>query len=338
MKKVLIISVIVLIVSSIAFGISVAATGTRDGGFGISISGTAFLGSGSSFGTTAKAGEVKEYTFDNGVSDIDIVTTSAEAVIKVDETSDKVSVRYESETGGQLFSARVEGDKLVVREEGAFLLHLFTFTKHEAKLEITLPQKEYDEVEIVTASGDIEIEKLICRDFESVVTSGNSDYNIFAEEINITTTSGCVTATNCTDRTADEIKLDSVSGTHKISGFRCNEFKLNSVSGIITAEGVSGKGTADIVSGEIYIGYSEWNSDLKLNAVSGEIDITLPDDAGVTVDLEAVSGGVDVDLTSDGSGAATARLTGDSQSGILGCDNVHNVKVDLVSGEVNIHN
>lgn len=338
MKKAVIISLVIFFVSAIAFGISIPLTGLREGqGFGVSIGAIPFLGTGASFGTATKAGDVMAYIFPESVNDIQLVTSVAETTVNVADV-DEISVRYETETGGFIFNARVEGDKLVVKEESGFLFSFLDFGHKKSKLEITVPEKEYDDVEIITASGNTDIEQLVCKAFNSVVTSGNSTYDIFAKNISVTTTSGMVEMQNCTDRAADNIKLDSVSGSHKISGFKCGEFKLNSVSGTITAEGISGKGNADIVSGEIFIDYAEWNNDLKLNAVSGEFDITLPEDAGVEIDLDALSGKVQVELREDEDDTDKSTLTGESNSGKLGGDNVHDIKVDLVSGDVSIHN
>lgn len=338
MKKALIISIIVLVVASIAFGISVAATGIREGqGFSVAIGSVPFLGTGEAFGSNTKAGDIKAYTFKNDISDIQIITSVAETDVRVEDV-DEISVRYETETGGFNFNARVEGDRLVVKEQGGFLFSILSFDNKESKLEVILPQKEYDDVEIITASGNTDIEQLVCKDFNSVVTSGNSKYEIFAPVISVTTTSGYVEVNNCTENKAERIKLDSVSGNHTISGFRCDEFKFNSVSGCIKAEGVSGKGSADIVSGEMFIDYAEWDNNLKLNAVSGEFDITLPEDAGVEIDLDALSGEVEVELKEDDGDTDKSTFSGESNSGELGGDNVHEVKVDLVSGEVSIHN
>lgn len=338
MKKALIISIIVFVVASIAFGISVAATGIREGqGFGISIGPNPFLGTGETIGSNTKAGDVRTYTFKDDISDIQIVTSVAETDVRVEDV-DEISVRYETETGGFVFNARVEGDRLVVKEHGGYLLSIFNIGEKKSKLEVILPEKEYEDVEIITASGNTDIEQLVCKDFNSVVTSGNSKYEIFAPVISVTTTSGYVEVNNCTDKKADRIKLDSVSGDHTISGFKCDEFKFNSVSGCIKAEGISGKGSADIVSGEIFIDYAEWDNNLKLNAVSGEFDITLPEDAGVEIDLDALSGEVEVELKEDDGDTDKSTFSGESNSGELGGDNVHEVKVDLVSGEVSIHN
>lgn len=338
MKKALIISIIVLVVASIAFGISVAATGVREGqGFGISIGGNPFLGTGEAFGSNTKAGDIKTYTFKDDIRDIQLITSVAETDVKIADV-DEISVRYETETGGFVFNARVEGDRLVVKEQGGYLLSIFNIGEKKSKLEVILPEKEYDDVEIITASGNTDIEQLVCKDFNSVVTSGNSKYEIFAPVISVTTTSGYVELSNCTDEKAERINLDSVSGNHTIRGFKCGEFKLNSVSGCIKAEGISGKGDADIVSGEIFIDYAEWDNDLKLNAVSGEFDITLPEDAGVKIDLDALSGEVEVELKEDDDDTDKSTFSGESNSGKLGGDNVHEVKVDLVSGEVSIHN
>lgn len=338
MKKALVISIIAFLVSAIAFGVSIPLTGLREGqGFGISIGSFPSIKLGGASGEATKAGDIKTYEFDSAVRDIQVATTVADTTVTVCDV-EKISVTYETTTGGYYFDAHVDGQELIISEEGGFLFNLFSFGKKESKLKVLLPEKEYGDVEIITASGNTNIDNLVCWDFESVVTSGNSDYKIFAQDIEVTTTSGSVNIENCTERRAKEIKLDSVSGEHTISGFKCDEYKLNSVSGTITANGISGKGKADIVSGEIYIAYSEWYGGLSLDAVSGYIDVTLPQDSGVVVDLTAISGGVNVELKDKDGEVMSASLSGDSESGKIGGVVVNTVKVDLVSGEVNIHN
>ena len=138
MKKTLIISSIILVIAIVAFGISVAATGVREGTLSLAIKGGEFFG-----GNIMKAGDVAEYSFPQLISNIDVSTASADTTIKLGDVSE-AKVTYKTETGGLSFKAFVDGDTLKVEETGGFLL-LFDFSSgHEAELEITLPQKEYN--------------------------------------------------------------------------------------------------------------------------------------------------------------------------------------------------
>lgn len=332
MKKALIVSIIVFLVACIAFGISVAATGLREKNFSLRIGLQRLIGI-----ETLKAGEEKTFDFSENIKDIEIGTSVAEVTVRTTD-SDKARVIYRTETGGLSFKAYMDGDTLKVEEKGAFLV-LFDLSDEDSELEIILPEKEYGDVSVASASGSIDIENLVCDEFVSVTTSGNTDYEIFAENIDIYTTSGSVNASNCTDRKAENITIGSVSGNHTIKGFGTEDYNIYTTSGEIRVDGLSGKGEVALTSGEIYLSFAEWDGDISIDAVSGVVDITLPEGSGVVVDLDAVSGGVDVELeTAEGEGAGKARLSGESNSGVIGGSNSHKVNVDLVSGEVEIHN
>lgn len=334
MKKALIISTVIFVVSVILFGISVAATGVNEEGFGISISGIPLVRIFNESIEAFKAGDAKNYTFDNTVSNIEIEVAAAEMDIKTADVSE-ITVNYTTSTGGYGFSANVRGDTLYIEEESGFLFNLlfFAFDDKESRLEVILPEKEYNNVEIDTASGGGKVDGVICKNLTCNTASGETAYNVFADKIEINSASGGSNVTNCTDNKAGTIILSSVSGEHSISGFKADKYTFNSTSGTIRAEEISGKVTANIISGEIFISYAEWTDKLELDAVSGSFDITLPEDAGVEIDLSAVSGGVSVNLGED-----EVRVSGDSETGRIGGDNVQDVDINLVSGDVYIHN
>ncbi len=329
MKKVLIISSIILAAAIIVFGISVVVTGVKEEGFGISISGTAFMGK-----NTVKSKETYEYNFDEDVDVIDIAVASANMDIRTGDVSE-IAVKYTSNVGGYAFDSYVSGDTLYIREEAGFLFHIFSFGYKDrgSRLEVILPEKEYDSVNIAAASGGGQADGIICKSFSSDTASGELNYNIFAENIYVNTASGGSTVTNCTDRKANIIKLVSLSGDHTISGFNADSFELDSTSGTIRAKDITGKVKANVVSGDIFIDYTEWTEDLELDAVSGSFDITLPEGSGVEVELSAISGGVSVGLEGE-----ERRISGSSETGRIGGENIHKVEINLVSGDVRIHN
>ncbi len=340
MKKALIISTIVFVVSIIAFAISVAATGLREGNFAVAI-GLEKIFNGEHEIINDDTSEMVQHHFDTieEVNDIEINVLSADTIVEVADV-EAITIDYTGDTGNTL-DTYVEGDKLVVEESENFLITFISwdFNSSDANLKITLPSKEYDDVTINAASGTIDIHNLTAKRFDANSASGDMNYNIYAEDIKISTLSGNVEVTNCTDLKAKKLKMTSTSGDHSVSGFATEEFTFESMSGTISADGISGRGAVNITSGEIELTYSQWDNELDINAVSGSVDVTLPDNSGVVVQLSAVSGGVDVDLTgSDGEGTASAMLSGDSNSGLIGGSNSHKVSVNLVSGDVDIHN
>lgn len=332
MKKALIISIIIFVAACVAFGISVAATGLREKNFSLKI------GIGEMFGGDAlSAGEEVNKSFSEEINNIELGVSEADVKITVADVDD-VSVKFSSVTGGNNFEAYVEGDTLKIKEEGMFISFItWDFSDKESTLEIVLPEKEYEDVVVGSASGYIEIDSLICDKFVSATTSGDTDYKVFANEIDIFTTSGRVNAENCTDRKAEKLIIGSTSGDHSIKGFGSEEFEIYTVSGAIKVEELSGEGRFIITSGELTADFAEWTDDINVDVVSGEVELILPENSGVIVDLDSVSGEVKVELDSE-SGSGNATISGESSTGTLGGENVHRVSADLVSGEVEIRN
>lgn len=349
MKKALIICIIIFVVSVVAFGVSVAATGLREGNFAVAIGLDKVLDKDFDIDTDLGERATKHFDFANSVNDIELDIASSTTLVTVGDV-DKITVDYTSDNRHNV-NARVDGDKLVVEESTNFVVTFINWDlgNSDADLVITLPRKEYDDVTINAASGEVEIKELVSKNFDANSASGNMNYNIFAEDIKISTLSGNVQLNNCTDRKAKKLKLTSTSGDHSVSGFMTEKFAFESTSGCITADGISGEGEVDITSGEIELAYALWDNELDINAVSGSIDVTLPFDSGVMVELSAASGGVDVllggktEITVDGetgmaSGATETHLSGDCETGIIGGSNAHKVEINLMSGDVDIHN
>ena len=330
MKKALIISIIIFVASLIAFGVSVAVTGVTEGRIAVALGNY----------EEEKDGYSKEYTFTEKFTDIDIDSFVGEVTISVADV-EAAEVYYDCYSAGTSFDAYVKNGKLMIKEDGKILLSLINmdFADNESTIEIVLPAKDYGKVMIESESGDIEITDLICDSFESVTLSGDTEYSIFAEEIIVKTTSGCVNVENCTDRKADFLKVSSVSGEHSVTGFKTKKYDFYTTSGTIDVYGLSGEGIVNLTSGDINIEFEEWDGDMKIDAVSGDVDVTLPDESGVIVELDAVSGGVDVDLYTEEEDRTTdSYISGSNTSGVIGGKNVNRVDVDLVSGDISIHN
>lgn len=323
MKKALIISVIAFVASAIAFGVSVAATGVTQGTFSVGIG---------NFISNAESPNRQEFIFDESFSDIIINSGMADVKVTAADVNE-ATVKYNSGSGLMTVDAYIRNDKLIVEtNEFGFIFGLFFVD--DCVLKVTVPDKKYKNVDFSIGSGYSNMYNLKSESFKAGIASGTAELDIFADDIDVDVASGSVTLKNCTGEKAKKIKLECASGDHTLKGFETEKFEFSVASGDINATGISGKGEVSIASGDISLEYKVWDSDLSVDAMSGDVDIDLPENSGVKIDLDAASGGVLVMLEDDGA----SEFSGDTNSGILGGSNVHNINIDLASGDVNIHN
>lgn len=333
MKKFLTVVGVIFAVSVIAFGVSVAATGIKpDNSMGFSIGGANFISGGEN---QVKTGEIFNSSFtaaeSETVTDLEIGTVSAATEIFYDDNVSEIQVKFETNRPGTIFSAKIENGRLVINE-GSYGFFAWFGSWSPNRLEVRLPKEEYKEMKLNTTSGNVKIGSLIFDDFNSTSTSGTSEYNIFADNLRLFTTSGKTTVTNCTHRKASSLNFDTTSGTHTISGFTADEYHLGATSGKITVNGLSGKGDIQLTSGKIEVNYAEWNDKLYANVTSGTCIINLPENSNVSAKVDALSGGMTINK-SDGTRISLSK----SDSISLGGENCHEIKADMTSGSVKVN-
>lgn len=317
MKKALIISSILFVVSLAAFIVSVGATGIQEG-TEISV----FFG--------GEYTEINKEFSANEIKNIDLAIASGNVVVKTADV-ESATVKY---SGRHIFAAEIVNDTLAIKEKSNwFGIIGINFDDYESRLEVVLPEREYGNVNVKTASGECEIDNLICENFNSSAASGDNRYRIFAENIDINVASGSVYAENCTDRKAEKVNLKTASGDHTIKGFTADSYNIKAASGDISAEGISGRCEVNLVSGDVNIEYAQWDGDLTIDAASGNVDVTLPENSGAEVSLDRLSGDIYVELDDK-----KVKLDGNADGIIIGGENVNDVDVDLGSGKINIHN
>lgn len=332
MKKFLTVVGIIFAVSVIAFGVSVAATGIKsENSMGFSIGGANFISGGEN---QVKTGEIFNSSFtaaeSEEVTDLEIGTVSAATEIFYDDNVSEIQVKFETNRPGTIFSAKIENGRLVINEGSYGFLSWFGSWSPN-RLEVRLPKEEYKEMKLNTTSGNVKIGSLIFDDFNSTATSGTSEYNIFADDLRIFTTSGKTTVTNCTVRKASSLNFNTTSGTHTISGFTADEYHLRATSGKITVNGLSGKGDIQLTSGKIEVNYAEWNDKLYANVTSGTCVINLPENSNVSAKVDALSGGMTINK--DGTRISLSKNDSISPDG----ENCHEIKADMTSGSVKVN-
>ncbi len=341
---------IIAFVSAVAFGWSVVALGVQNDNYGITIAGHDISSLGKfNFGgfNMGKAGikfndnnTVITYDFEKnkefsgamdatGLSDIKLELASCKAKITCADT-DKVSVTYTSTSTPVEFEAKVKDGVLTISEK---LATLFNFNMSSGSdLNVTVPKTLYNSIDVDMASGKITSDALTTDTFTANVASGSLEMGIYSETVDVNLASGKVILTNSTDSVCNNIKLDVASGSIEMTGYKADNIKASIASGGITLNGISGKVKGDLASGKLVLTYAEWNDDLDIHLLSGKCDVTLPAGSGVNASLSKLSGGMSIEL--DGQ---SAKLDGNSNL-TLGGSNVHNVKGDVASGNISIHN
>lgn len=206
---------------------------------------------------------------------VDIYATDGEKIILVEKCSTGIAEKY------ALFS-EVEGKELKVRWSQKGVSDVFSFSSKN--LAVYLPAAAWDELSFDTVSADLTVhDALTCR------------------ELDLDTTSGTL---NVKDVAADELDVESVSGSVTVSGaFR--EVKTESVSG-----GVS-------------LILTDAAEEIKMNSVSGAQTLAVSEGSGFTLKFDSVSGTLDsaLALTSQGGtycfGDGTCRIEVETVSGDL---------------------
>ncbi len=117
--------------------------------------------------------------------------------------------------------------------------------------------------------------------------------NWTAHEVEINAVSANV---DISDLTIGEVNLNSVSGVVALSNCVVESCSAETVSGDVKFSGSLGKLECDAVSADCTIVTDRVPREISLESVSGDIDLTLPENAGFTVDMDSISGDFDSDF------------------------------------------
>ncbi|WP_404456318.1 DUF4097 domain-containing protein [Virgibacillus necropolis] len=150
----------------------------------------------------------------------------------------------------------------------------------DVKLKVTLPEKNYEDIQTGTSSGDIRINKLASKSLTSTSSSGSQTISGLKIEnrLFVKTSSGDIIA-NGND--AGKAMLRASSGEIKLRGFVCNDVRL------------------DASSGDIFYHNDTISGNLECKASSGDVDIHV-DELPESISLECRANSGDVNVRVDG--------------------------------------
>lgn len=197
----------------------------------------------------------------------------------------------------------------------------------DLKLDVYIPEKYKENIEISSTSGEVSIDRLDVQELNYSNTSGdlNADW-IGAEKCNMSTTSGEVRVSGKFER----FGFITTSGNLIADDFTSKKSELKTTSGEIKLSGQPGDINAEAISGNLNLSYSDFSNTISANSVSGEVEIKLPEDAGFKLEYDTVSGDARCDFDmSDRQGKKGLNGTVGRGDG--------SVRVTTVSGNLNIY-
>ena len=274
------------------------------------------------------------YTFTNTIDEVEIISLGAKITVLSTEGT-ALTAEYDNPKDKPEICAVLCGNKLTLKE--TLGLHIFCGKPDgDYAITVTLPNKLYKLLKINTASGGVEItdSAVTAEKFSLSTASGDIRVSAFFENVKVNTASGNITLSNpFDDNTAQSVDISTASGDILLENYKAEKFSINSISGKTVYNNASGAGNIHVTSGEINVNYGQWDGDLKIGAVSGRVNVTLPEDSGANIKFDGVSGTVRTDLN----GAAGGFINlGKGTNGEFGGANKHNININLVSGTVTV--
>lgn len=219
------------------------------------------------------------------VRNVKIEWASGDITIRTEETDAITFTEEGNFSNDQQMAYSLSGDTLTIRYKKSGI-HIGFFKQPEKNLVITVPSDwECRTMEIEVASAELRVENL----------------------------------------TSETLDLETASG--KCNFINCNTQNMNvdAASGDISYTGTMQTLDCDTASAKFTGVFSNVPSRMELDCASGDYDITLPDDAGFRVDMDALSGKFSSDF-------ATTQADGAYICGDGSCK----IEFDGASGDITI--
>ena len=197
------------------------------------------------------APEVSGNKFNAGEIDRLKIEWAAGSIVLVPVEGNKISITEELLGGDESMVLKKDGSTLYVQYcEGAVGIS-FGSGSLKKNLYITVPQDwECKELEIDAASATVQVEHL----------------------------------------TIEEVESSTASGTHIFTNCQVGTLKMETVSGDLNFTGTLEKLDFNGVSAQLDLALTNAPKSIELESVSGDLNLTLPESCGFTVDKDTVSG------------------------------------------------
>lgn len=201
----------------------------------------------------------------------------------------------------------IEGNNL---RNKVSIVHFGTFNN---KIELYVPKNYNKNLQVRTKSGNIEVKDVMNLD-----------------KINFCQNSGNFNSREII--TANEVNLEASSGNIKAEALLTKLYKIKTSSGNIDIRTLSGSGAVDASSGNIKIGYKEVGDELRANASSGNVKLTLPKDISFEFYGQCTSGNIDTDFDVN-----YKNKKGNEATAKIGNEPYKKINVETRSGNIEIN-
>lgn len=186
------------------------------------------------------------------------------------QTYDGNEIKVSEDSGlddAEMLRYRISGDELSIK----FCKSGRVRAKSGKDLVLLVPKNaNLHDVDVSLVASDLEVSGGLSVDnFSAESVSGNIDISGMA---------------------SDEIDLETISGHIAVSDSVADEVKISSTSGRVEFCGEANEVSADTVSGAISIDAVNAPSEIKIDTVSGNTEITLPAGTGARIERDTLSG------------------------------------------------
>lgn len=144
-----------------------------------------------------------------------------------------------------------------------------------------------------------------------------------ADKIQIEAVSANVNVSNLTMK---ELEIDSVSGVCDLRGCTADKVSVETVSGDVKCTGSLGTLECEAVSADCTVSLNNAPQKISLESVSGDLDLTLPENSGFQVEMDNASGRFHSDFATNKNGKHYSYGDGSCK-----------IEISGVSGDVTIH-
>jgi len=253
---------------------------------------------------TFAAQDLSKIWIETGDVDVNLLPGQTnEAVVHLHGAGDEGKYHLTADQRGDQLHVKVDHDPIY------FSLNLSAVRK-SIRLDVTVPQKQYEELKAELSSGDFAAEDLKAKNMEVTASSGDLLLR------HITAQTGAINVTS------GDIRVDTWQGAETFSSTASSgDLVLNDVSGAVRAEASSG---------DITLRLKGMNGDVEVHASSGDTVVSLPGSASFEFALTTSSGDVAMDFP-----ATFQNNDEDRKSGTVGSGGKKLV-IETSSGEIGV--